>query len=209
MGVIGRYLVQATVPLTFLLAAWIMSEHGSGEIGTREALRGTARLAFVPFVLAFIARPLNDLHPSGLSAWLLANRKTIGVCFGFCLSTHLGLILWLHYLSAPDIPEAVTVADFVIGGPGLFLVFVMLVTSMDGVHAAIGDRWWRGIHTFGQYFVWFIFLACLVESYGRKSPPYPASDYLPFIAILVAAMGIRLGAAFLGPKGQTPKSQMT
>lgn len=43
MGVIGQYLIQATVPLTFLLAAWILSQLGTDEIGTREALRGTAR----------------------------------------------------------------------------------------------------------------------------------------------------------------------
>ncbi|MBW2444519.1 MAG: hypothetical protein JRG83_01200 [Deltaproteobacteria bacterium] len=196
---IGRYLVQATVPLTVLLGAWILSEHGSGDVGTREALRGTARIAFVPFVLTFIARPLNELHPTRVSRWLFANRGTLGVCFGLCMTSHFGLLLWLHYLSAPDIPEAVTVADYVIGGPGLFLVFVMLVTSAKRVHAAIDPRWWGGIHRFGLYLVWFIFLGCLVDSYGRKSPPYPASDYLPFIAVLIAAMGVRLGAALFGP----------
>ncbi|MBW2314366.1 MAG: ferric reductase-like transmembrane domain-containing protein [Deltaproteobacteria bacterium] len=191
---IGRYIVQATVPLTFLLAVWILSQLGTDEIGTREALRGTARLAFVPFVLAFIARPLHDLRPNQATSWLLANQKTAGVCFGLCMTTHLGLILWLHYLSAPAIPEAVTVADFVIGGPGLFMVFVMLVTSADRVRAAMDADLWRRLHTFGIYLVWFIFLACLVDSSGWK--PYPAFHYLPFIAILVGAMAIRLGAVF-------------
>jgi DMSO/TMAO reductase YedYZ heme-binding membrane subunit len=199
---IKRNLFYALVPLTFALAAWIMLEHGSGEIGTREALRGTARVAFIPFVLAFIARPLHELNPTRVSAWLVARRKTIGICFGLCLSIHLWLIFRLFYLSAPDIPEAVTLADLVIGGPGLFLVLVMLVTSAERVRAAIEPRWWRRIHTFGQYLVWFIFLACLIDSHDNKSPPYPASDYVPFIAILVAAMGVRLGAALVGPNGR-------
>jgi len=99
----------------------------------------------------------------------------------------------------PHIPEAVTLADFVIGGPGLLLVFVMMLTSHERVRAAIDARWWKRIHTLGQYLVWFIFVACLVDSYGRKSPPHPGSDYLPFIAILVVAMGIRLAAVLQGP----------
>lgn len=195
----------AMVLLTVVLAGWIMSGHGTGEIGTREALRGTARLAFVPFVLCFIARPLHDLHSNGISAWLLANRRVLGVSFGLSITVHLGLILWLFYLSAPDIPEVVTMADFAIGGPGLFLVAVMLVTSMERARAAIDPVWWNRIHTFGQYLVWFIFLACLTDSHGRKSPPYPASDYVPFIAILVAAMAVRLGAAWLGRQGRLRK----
>ena len=199
MGVIGRYLVQATVPLTLLVAAWILSEHGGGEIGTREALRGTARLAFVPFVLAFIARPLNDLRPTAVSKWLLDNRGLLGVCFGFCMTSHFGLLVWLHYLSAPEIPEAVTVADFVIGGPGLFLVFVMVVTSASRVRAKMDERKWRRIHKTGIHLVWFIFLGCLTDSFGHKSPPYPALHYLPFIGVLVIAMGIRLGASLFGP----------
>lgn len=194
------------MPLSFLLAAWVLLQRGSGEAGTGEALRATARLAFVPFVLAFVARPLHDLWPGRPSVWLFANRHTLGVSFGLCMSTHLGLILWLHRLSAPHVPKAVTLADYVIGGPGLLLVFVMLVTSARRVRAAIGARAWRRIHTSGQYFVWFIFLACLVDSYGRKSPPYPASDYLPFIAVLLAAMAIRLGAALVGPAGRLAPS---
>ena len=190
----ARFLVQALVPLNFCLGAWILFRLGIGEVGTGEALRGTARLALVPFVLAFIARPLHELHASKVSVWLLANRKTLGVCFGLSLSSHVGLILWLHYLSAPALPEAVTLADFLIGVPGLILVFVMVVTSARRVRAAIDPDHWRRIHTFGQYFVWFVFLACLIDSLTRKSPPYPASDYLPFIAILLVAMGLRLAA---------------
>ena len=191
----------AMVLLTIVLAGWIMLEHGTGDIGTREALRGTARLAFVPFVLCFIARPLHDLHSNTVSACLLANRKLLGVAFGLSISVHLWLIFRLFYLSAPNIPEVVTLADIAIGGPGLFLVAVMLVTTIERPRAAIDPVWWDRIHTFGQYLVWFIFLACLTDSHGRKSPPYPASDYVPFIAILIAAMAIRLGAVWLRRRG--------
>ena len=202
MTAIGRNFIFALVPLTFLVGAWVMLEHGGGEIGTREALRGTARIAFVPFILAFVARPLHELRPSAFSGWLLANRKAFGVCFGLSLSVHLWLILWLFYLSAPTIPEVVTLADFAIGVPGLLLVFAMLVTSLNRVRASMSKTLWKRIHSVGQILVWFIFLGCLTDSFGQKSPPYVASAYLPFIAVLMVAMGIRLGARLRGSKGR-------
>ncbi|MCP5058122.1 MAG: hypothetical protein GY937_15560 [bacterium] len=196
---IGKDLVRALVPLTFLVAAWILLEHGSGETGTREALRGTARIAFVPFILAFVARPLDDLRPSPFSRWLVAERKTLGVSFGLSLSIHLWLILWLFYLSAPALPDVVTVADLTVGALGLAFVFAMVVTSLNRVRASMNPVLWKRVHAFGQYLVWFIFLGCLTDSFGHKSPPYPALHYLPFIGVLVIALGIRLGAILFGP----------
>ncbi|MBW2241202.1 MAG: ferric reductase-like transmembrane domain-containing protein [Deltaproteobacteria bacterium] len=198
----GKNLVRALVPVTFMVATWILWELGGGEVGTREALRGTARIAFLPFILAFVARPLDDLRSSAFSRWLVANRKTLGVSFGLSLSIHLWLILWLFYLSAPSVPDAVTLTDLSIGAPGLAFVFAMVFTSMNRVRASMSAVLWKRIHTFGQYLVWFIFVGCLTESFGHKSPPYSALEYTPFIGALFIAMGIRLGAGLFGPNGR-------
>lgn len=196
MGAIGKLAVQALVPVTFLVATWIMVAFGGGEIATREALRGSARVAFVLFLLAFVARPLDDLMPSGFSAWLMETRKTIGVSFALAMGIHLGLIVWLFVLSAPDIPDAVTMADFLIGAPVLLLVFIMGATSAGALRRAMGPQPWNRLHIVGLYLVWLVFMLCLTDSMGRKSPPYPASDYAPFIVLLVLAMGLRLFVRF-------------
>jgi sulfoxide reductase heme-binding subunit YedZ len=194
---IARRLIQSVVPLTYLLAAWVLVDQGTGETGTRHALQGTARLALVLFVLAFVARPLNELWSTRVSAWLLANRRTIGICFGFSLSMHLWLILWLFYLGRPHIPESVAMADITIGIPGLIIVLLMLVTSVLWVRDNMKATTWQRLHTAGQYFVWFIFTADLIENYTESVTPLPAIHYVPFIVALMAVMAIRLGAVYL------------
>lgn len=194
---IPKRLIQSLVPLTCLLAIWIMIQQGTGETGTRHALQGTARVALVLFVLAFVARPLNELWSTRASAWLLANRRTIGICFGLSLSMHLWLIFWLFYLGRPHIPESIAMADIVIGIPGLFIILLMLVTSALWVRDNMKASTWQRLHTTGQYFVWFIFTADLIENYVESVTPLPAINYVPFIAVLVVVMAIRLGANYL------------
>lgn len=209
MSGIARLGVQALVPVTILVAVFILFRFGGGEIATREALRGSARIAFVLFLLAFMARPLNDLISTRVTRWLVAERKTIGVSFALSMLVHLGLIVWLFVLSAPTIPEAVTIADFFIGLPVLILVFVMGLTSARALRARMSMQGWGRLHTTGQYLVWLVFVLCLTDSMGRKSPPYPASDYTPFLALLALAMIVRLLAALIGKNGRLRRRAAT
>ena len=195
MGQVGRFMVQAAVPLTFLVASYVMIVAGTGEWGTREALRATARIAFVLFILAFIARPLRDLWPSAFAGWLVQQRKLIGVCFAFSISIHVWLILWLFYVKAPEWPEIVTVADLYVGIPGLVFVFFMLVTSAEAVRRSLSPASWERLHTFGLYFVWAVFMLCLTESSSIKDHPFV--HYWPFLLTLALAMVLRLWAGFI------------
>jgi len=193
---LGRRLVQAAVPLTFLLVPLVMLRFGAGELGTREALRATARVALILFCLAFAARPLHQLLQRPATAWLLGQRRLLGVCFGLSLSAHVGLIIRLFYLAGGfTIPEGVTLADIAIGGPGLITVALMVVTSAQRVRDGMSPRTWQRLHRFGIYFVWFIFVACLLNSISEKADRYPAIQYVPFLTLLALAMGVRICAA--------------
>jgi methionine sulfoxide reductase heme-binding subunit len=187
--------IKLMVPLTALVGAGILLNLGAENHGIREALRATARLSLVLFALAYIARPLHQLQPSDFSRWLLRNRATIGVCFGLCLSSHIFLILWLFVLQAPAIPNGVGPADFFIGIPGLVVVVMMAITSAKKVRRAMPPVWWNRLHRYGIHLVWFIYTACLIESFTAKSPPNPAWHYLPLIGILIAIFALRVGAS--------------
>ena len=171
----------------FTLAGW-------DAAGTEIALRTTARVSLGYFLLAFLASPLDRLWPGRTSRLLVRHRRALGVVCGLSMSIHVLCISHLFRLFAPARPPMVTLADFFIGIPGLILVALMTITSLEALHRRLGPRWWGRLHRTGLWVVWAIFFLCLVDSVGRKASRHPGLEYVPFIAALVLAFGLRLAA---------------
>jgi sulfoxide reductase heme-binding subunit YedZ len=186
--VVGGTLINATFAAALMLLA------GSDIEATELALRATARASFVWFILGFLASPLQQLWPSRLSGWLVRRRRALGIVFGLSMSIHVGFILRLYVLHAPQRPPMVTDADFFIGIPGLVMVASMTVTSVRALQRRMSPRAWQLVHTTGVWFVWAIFLLCLVDSVGRKQTAHPVLAYHSFIAGLVVAAALRVVA---------------
>ena len=186
--VVAAALVSASVAAAVLGA-------DAGRDGTRLALRLTARLSFVYFMLAFVASPLARLRPGAVTRLLVRRRRAFGVAFGASMTIHVGCILRLYALYAPDRPPMVTDADFLIGVPGLVLVALMTVTSLVAVRRRMRPAHWRRLHRTGLYVVWSIFFLCLVDSVSRKDTDHPILAYGTFIAVLLAGMALRVTAA--------------
>ena len=184
--IVGATLVNGAVAGTLLLLA------GTDSAGTELALRTTARVSFVWFMLAFIASPLQQLRPSHLSAWLVRRRRAVGVVFGLSMSIHVGCILRLFALHAPARPPMVTDADFLIGIPGLAMVAALTITSASAAKRRLGPIVWRWLHTTGIWVVWLIFFLCLVDSVGRKNTAHPVLAYYTFITVLLLGLSLRL-----------------
>jgi len=187
--IVGATLVNAGFATALLLLA------GSDIAATELALRTTARISFVWFTLTFIASPLQQLRPTRVSAWLLHRRRALGVIFGLSMSIHVGFILRLFALHAPARPPMVTNADFLIGIPGLVMVGLLTVTSLETLKQRLGATRWRRLHTAGIWVVWSIFFLCLVDSVGRKATDHPLLAYHAFIAVLLLGLGLRIWAA--------------
>ena len=186
---VGATLLNASLAGALLLLA------GSDSGATELALRTTARVSFVWFMLAFVASPLHWLRPTRASAWLFSRRRALGVIFGLSMSIHVGFILRLFALHAPERPPMVTDADFFIGIPGLVMVGLLTITSVDALKRRLGPIAWQRLHTTGIWVVWTIFFLCLVDSVGRKTTAHPVLAYYTFIAVLLLAMGLRVIAA--------------
>ena len=187
-------IVLAAALLSFTVAGTVLVAGDGGREATRLALRLTARLSFVYFMVAFVASPLARLRPGTFSRWLVRRRRAFGVAFGASMTIHVGCILRLYTLYAPDRPPMVTDADFFVGVPGLVLVALMTATSLIAVRRRIPPRAWKRLHTVGLYAVWSIFFLCLIDSVSRKETDHPVVAYYAFIAVLVAAMTLRLTA---------------
>jgi DMSO/TMAO reductase YedYZ heme-binding membrane subunit len=177
------------------LAGCLLQTAGSDIAATELALRMTARVSFVWFMLAFIAAPLHQLRPARASAWLLSRRRALGVVFGLSMAIHVGFILRLYALHAPARPPMVTDADFFIGIPGLVLVALLTITSLEALKRRLGPTAWHRLHTTGIWVVWAIFFLCLVDSVGRKETAHPVLAYHMFIAVLLLGMAVRVVAA--------------
>lgn len=191
----GWRLAVAATAGNLAIAALLLAVAGSGVDGTELALRTTARVSFVWFMLAFLASPLHQLRPSALSAWMKRRRSAIGVVFGLSMSIHVAFILRLYELHHPERPPMVTEADFYIGIPGLVMVAALTITSFDLLRRRLSERAWQALHRTGIWLVWAIFFLCLVDSVGRKNTEYPFLAYHLFIAVLLAGAALRIVAA--------------
>ncbi|MCC6850185.1 MAG: ferric reductase-like transmembrane domain-containing protein [Deltaproteobacteria bacterium] len=186
-------IVGATL-LGLAVAAGMLAAGEADREATRLALRATARVSFVYFALAFTAAPLARLRPASWSRWLLRRRRAFGVAFGATMTVHVGCILRLYALYAPERPPMVTATDFLIGVPGLVLVACMTVTSLVAVRRRLADVHWRRLHRVGVWVVWAVFLLCLVDSVGRKETAHPFLGYWALVAVLVVAAALRWAA---------------
>ena len=182
----ARIVGWASLALAAMTLA-VLAAGGTGEDGVRMLIRATARSSLALFSLAFTASSLRRLVHAPATAWLLRNRRYLGLSFAVSHAIHLAGIVDL----AVRWPEqfARTSATTVIGG-GLGYVFVaaMAATSNDRAVAALGRRRWRLLHLAGSWLVWGIF----ASSYVPRAVHAPG--YLPLALLAVAALGVRIAA---------------
>lgn len=152
----------------------------------QHAARYTARVGFPLLILAYVARPLHQLSPSGLSKATLARRRWIGLGFAISHTIHLGALIIALQLSGEERP-LVTILG---GGFAYVLLYAMAFTSTAAAQRAMG-RWWKRLHRFGIHYLWLIF----AQSYlGRAFDPERMWVGVIFGSIAFAAAGLRFAA---------------
>ncbi len=186
----GWPLVGWTALGTAALVGGLFGAYGTGSAGLSAAIRLTARAAVVLFLLAFTASGLRLLWRSPWTAWLLRNRRYLGVSFAVVHFTHLGVIA-ASAARAPDEFLRRNGSLTVLGGGGLayLLLAGMTATSFDRSAAWLGRTWWRRLHLAGSYLLWFVFL----QSYAGRAL-FRSAAYAPLALALVAALALRTWA---------------
>lgn len=179
----------ATLAVAAIVAA-VLAVAGVDEAGLGMAIRATARTSLVLFTLAFTASALKRRWPSAWTAWLLRNRRQLGVSFASSHLIHL-LLIFARYGGTWNGFVTGTPAGTRIGG-GLAYVFIalMTLTSFDRTAAWLGPRHWQRLHTVGAYYIWIIFAQSFV---GRAFKDH-ALIHIVCAMVVLAAMGLRLTA---------------
>jgi DMSO/TMAO reductase YedYZ heme-binding membrane subunit len=139
------------------MAGGVLLAEGTGESGVRLLIRATARSSLLIFTFAFSASSLRRLWQSDATAWLLRNRRQIGVSFAVSHFIHLAAIVAL-VRGWPDSFWAETpTLTLVGGGTGYVFIAAMTATSFDRSAAWLGRRSWRRLHLTGSWVIWSIF----------------------------------------------------
>jgi DMSO/TMAO reductase YedYZ heme-binding membrane subunit len=92
----------------------------------------------------------------------------------------------------------VTDADFLIGVPGLAMVAMMTITSLDSWKRRLGSISWKRLHSTGIWVGVGRSSSLLNRRVSRKETNHPVMAYYLFIAILLAAAALRLAALRAG-----------
>ncbi|HEY9670436.1 MAG TPA: hypothetical protein V6D11_03260 [Waterburya sp.] len=168
---------------TIVSAIWLF--HGIDEQGMRMAIRATARTSTLLFLSAFVASSLHQLWSSPLSAWLLKNRRYLGLSMAVSHTYHAIALFGLWYVTAGAAPPFEPLALL-----GYVLLIAMTLTSFKQPAAWLGKRAWKILHSTGMHFFWLAFLF----EYSLKLPK-SMLIYSPFVILLVLAMMLRLAAS--------------
>ena len=182
----GRSIASALVVSLAVVGA-SLALNGTSALGWRAATRHTAQVSFALFLLAFLASSIARLWPGPLTRGLLARRRALGLAFATAHLVHGAAILSLARLD--DLVFAPRVALYA-GAFGFVLVIAMAATSNDAAQRLLGGRGWRGLHRFGQIYLFAIFAV----TYAGRVAAQPA--YWSAVFLLIAALAIRLAAPF-------------
>jgi DMSO/TMAO reductase YedYZ heme-binding membrane subunit len=182
----GRVLAACAVALG-ATAALVLAVDGTGEPGLRALIRTTARTSLPLFLAAFLASSLRRLWRRPITAWLLRNRRWLGLSFAVSHAIHLAAIVALatRFPSGFGATSAVTRYG---GGLGFVAVALLAATSNDAAVRRLGPSRWRTLH---RICVWYLF-GIFALSYGPAAFFDPW--YAPASAAIFAAAAIRFAA---------------
>ena len=179
--------------LTALVTAVaILALAGTGHNGTIDALRVTARFSFLLFWPAYAGGFFRYLRIPFVTR-LGGMRREFGLSFAAAHSVHVGLILWLFYISAR---APVSLDTIVIDGIGIGWMYVLAAFSFDFMRRRLAPQVWRAVFNIGLEYIAYVFLSdFLIEPLHDGTAL--SIIYWPFTAALLGAAALRWGTGAL------------
>ena len=175
--------------LAFVFIA-VFTWHGPSEDGVRAVVRNSARSSVILFLLAFSASSLHWFFQKNWTAWLLRNRRYIGVSFAVSHFYHLLVLIALAVWFPHPFLDKISLISVLGGGLAYLFIAAMSATSFDQTRQWLGIKRWKQLHTIGSYYIWFIF----AQSYFPRA--IEEVFFVPFSAALIVVMLLRILRAF-------------
>jgi methionine sulfoxide reductase heme-binding subunit len=149
----GWWILGVSAIVSALMLGVIGAIDGWTEPAVRMAIRATARVSCLLFLMAFVAAPLHRLWATNLSQWLVQNRRFLGLSMVVSHGFHAVTLVALHVVTNGQHPQISPLAML-----GYVFLMAMAVTSFQTTAKAIGRRAWRILHTAGMHYFWLAFM---------------------------------------------------
>jgi hypothetical protein len=179
----GAALCAALCVAAVVLAVW-----GPGERGTGIALRVTGRLSFLLFWPAYAGGAIAALFAPRFG--ILARRgRNFGLAFASAQLPHLGLVVWIGWISHQSVVEA-AMPFFAVG---IGWTYVLALSSVERIDNAFSPNLWRILRTVGLEYIALVFFADFVIGpiqHGGRRP----IEYVPFAILLIVGSLLRIAA---------------
>ena len=161
--------------------------------GVSEMIGFSVRFA-VPIVFTVIAiSALHTLFPGTFTAWMLRNRKYVGLCFAVAMAWQ-GFFIYLMSNFHRDyyFENIFYLRDELEGSTGYIFLTAMVVTSFRFGRKFLSQKQWKVLHTVGLYYLWaypFSVYWWAIAYYGNPQP----YDYV-FYWVGFTAVAVRIAA---------------
>ena len=154
----GKAIICTGLAVLFMLGVVPLLLNGADERSLRWAIRCSADVAFLFFLIAFVAKPLQSVWKTDFSRWAVRNRRYNGISFALAFLFH-GVLIGLLAIQYPQpFLSQMTAATISHGIISVAITAVLLITSNNVAVRILGRRAWSAIHTIGCYFLLFSFL---------------------------------------------------
>ncbi|MCY3751888.1 MAG: hypothetical protein OXG54_10885 [Gammaproteobacteria bacterium] len=129
-----------------------------GEQEYRHMIRVSVRCSLPLLLMAFAASALKRLWPGEASAWLVRNRKYVGLAFSAVMLWQILFIVLLVSTGAPLFPPGPAALFIVSDLIGYTLLLSMTITSFEVFRQRMSPVAWKRLHRTGIYYIWVIYL---------------------------------------------------
>lgn len=200
----GWRLTACAAAAVCVMSACLLAAYGAGEEGLLSVIRATARTSFALFLAAFVAPTLDALRSTRPTRWLRDNRAHLFAAFAASHLVHAAAIFTLAARTSGASLADRSTAIIAAGGFVYLPILFAGATAFAPVAAWVGRHAWaRLLFAVGLCAIWITFL----NSYGGRVLEGQLF-FLPFVALLVAALALRVAAAAFARKKTSPRERV-
>jgi hypothetical protein len=170
------------------VAVGAMVIKGPGESGTGVGLRLTARVSYLFFWLAYVGGAMPTLF--GPAFDIIARRaREFGLAFASAQLVHVGLVVWLAWVSPQQSISDAVMPFFAIG---VVWTYLLAIFSINCVSNMFSPDFLRVLRTIGAEYIALTFFTEFII-FAKHPLQYPIL-YVPFWGMLVVGPLLRLAA---------------
>jgi len=165
--------------------AYMPTQDLSGPEGVSEMIQMSVRCTVPLLYLAFAASALRVLMPGKFSAWLLRNRRSVGLAYAAAMGWQLFFILWMwagHWEYYTE--EVYALEDIIFQVGGYSFIFAMTITSFFPIRRRLSLLQWRVLHKTGIYWLWYT----VFSTYVYEIAYYDDRQVIDYIFMAIGAL---------------------